>query len=337
VRQHVPWRGQSATRADSKALAAVLRELRLDLAHFHFGGTFGWGSRMPDFAAPIHFHRLGGRCLATNHGVFDLFDGYIGAQRSVLTKLALLPLAWASRMQLISHLSAEVAVSMNDYRALRCRYWPLREKFRQIYHSQLHEPPPCPLERIKSIICIGTIGPRKGQTYLTEAFCRIATRHPDWNLVLIGRGGDPDMMRRIHSLRDEHGLRDRIVLLGNQSDAEVNGWYRRAAIFVMPSVAEGLGLSLQEALFNGCACVATRAGGMQDLIQHEDNGLMVPPTDVNELARAMERLILDEPLRRRVALRGPKSVLEKGMTAERMVQKYETLYAECLNQPRPAG
>src|SRR5204863_80491 len=83
------------------------------------------------------------------------------------------------------------------------RWYPaMRGRFRQIYHSRLHEPAPSlEPERTKNIICIGTIGPRKGQTYLTEAFCEIAERHTDWSLVLIGRNGDAAMMERIQSLR----------------------------------------------------------------------------------------------------------------------------------------
>jgi len=327
---HIPWTPVGATRARRRGLAQRLRDAQVDLAHFHFGGTFAWGSRLFDCAPPIHLARLGVPCVATNHGVFGVFDGYIGAQRSLVTKLALLPFAWASRLQLIASVCAEVAVSKNDYRSLRRRYWPLRGKFRQIYHSQLREPPPADSgERTRHIICIGSIGPRKGQTYLAEAFARIAPRHPAWKLVLIGRGGDPAMVARIESLRREHGLAERILLLGNQTDAEAQHWFRTAAIFAMPSVAEGLGLSLQEALFHGCACVASRAGGIQDLIQHDDNGLLVAPANVGELAGALERLLTDELLRRRLAARGPKSVLEKEMTAPKMVAKYELLYAEC--------
>jgi glycosyltransferase involved in cell wall biosynthesis len=336
IHEHISWNALGATRRDMRALATRLHDSNVDLAHFHFGGTFAWGSRFPDVAAPIHLARLGTPCVNTNHGVFGVFDGYIGAQRSLFTKLALLPAAWASRMQLIAKVCAEVAVSKNDYRSLQRRYWPLRGKFRQIYHSQLREPPPASLEpRARDIICIGSIGARKGQTYLAEAFCRLAPRYPDWKLVLIGRGGDARMVAQIEQLRKEHGLLERVLLLGNQSDEEVNRWFGSAAIFVMPSVAEGLGLSLQEALFHGCACLASRAGGIQDLIQHEDNGLLVEPRNVEELGAALERLISDEPLRHRLASRGPKSILEKGMTAERMVKCYKMLYQECLHDRVP--
>jgi glycosyltransferase involved in cell wall biosynthesis len=335
VSKHIPWRAERATRAQMRDLSERIHAAGVDLAHFHFGGTFAWGSRLLNTSPVLHVARRGVPTLITNHGVFSLFDGYIGAQRSLLTKLTLLPFAWAARVQLVSSVFAEVAVSQNDYRWLRHRYWPVRHKFRQIYHSQLKEPaPPLSTGRTPSIVCIGTIGPRKGQTFLVEAFCRIAQRFPDWKLILIGRGGEPEMVARIQQLTVEHNLSDRILMLGNQSDEEVARWYQRAGIFAMPSVAEGLGLSLQEALYYGCTCVASRAGGIQDLIQHDDNGLLVEPANVSELVTSLERLMADTALRRRLAARARDSILEKGMTAPRMVENYEKLYAQCLAQAR---
>ena len=106
---------------------------------------------------------------------------------------------------------------------------------------------------------------------------------------------------------------------------------RTAAIFAMPSIAEGLGLSLQEALFSGCACVASRIGGIQDLIDHGENGLLVAPGNVAELADALDRLISDEKIRMKFSSQGPKSIIEKGMTAEQMATKYANLYDRILS------
>ncbi len=100
----------------------------------------------------------------------------------------------------------------------------------------------------------------------------------------------------------------------------------------MPSLREGLGLALQEALANGCACVGSRIGGIPDLIQDGDNGLLVEPGNVEQLAAGLERLIGDDALRSRFRARAPKSILEKEMTAEKMVAKYENLYRKILGQ-----
>jgi glycosyltransferase involved in cell wall biosynthesis len=192
-------------------------------------------------------------------------------------------------------------------------------------------PPPNP-ERQKIILYIGTIGSRKGQPVLADAFARIAKKFPDWRLVFIGRNGDDDVLKQIHQIIARGKLEGQIQLLGARSDDELRDWLQRAAIFAMPSTYEGLGLSLQEAQFYGCACVGTRCGGVEDLIQDGDNGLLVDVNNPAQLAGALEKLTGDEKLREKFSRRAPQSVLEKNMTAGKMVEAYEKLYAEILNQ-----
>jgi glycosyltransferase involved in cell wall biosynthesis len=275
--------------------------------------------------------RLGVPCLATNHGVFGVLDGYIGAQRSLLTKLLLLPAAWLGKMQVLAHVTAEIAVSQNDYRALRRRYWPLRSRFRQIYHSRIHESEPVETRVRKPVIhCAGTMGPRKGQPFLAHAFAEIASEFPDWKLIFIGRYGDPVTAAEVQSVMA--GLPDQILWIQNCSDSELKQHLQSAEIFAMPSLHEGLGLSLQEALYYGCACVASGAEGILDLINHDENGILVPPADPHALAQALARLMRDAELRERLRRSGRDSVLQKGMTAERMVKNYLHLYDEVLHE-----
>jgi len=234
----------------------------------------------------------------------------------------------------LQHVEAEIAVSRNDLRNLQTWYWPVRGKFRQIYHSRIGEnfPPRSNQTRRKVILCVGTVGPRKGQTFLVEAFVQLAAKVPDWQLVLIGREGDATMADRIHELIASNRLEGQIQLLGARNDQEVCKWMEQSEIFAMPSVQEGLGLSLQEALFRGCACVGSRVGGIPELIEDGVNGLLVPAGNVRELANALERLIEDNHLRRAVSDRGSLSILQKKMTAEEMISRYRALYQEILQR-----
>ena len=106
----------------------------------------------------------------------------------------------------------------------------------------------------------------------------------------------------------------------------------RAAIFAMPSLSEGLGLSLQEALFRGCACIGSRVGGIPELIAHDRSGLLVPPGDAAALAVGLRTLMRDAPLRQRLGAQGRELVLEKGMTKQRMVQCHAELYRRVLGE-----
>lgn len=327
IEAHLAWNPSAVSATNARKLAEEIARSGVDLTHFHFGGNYSWGSRCPNVCPALHVKRLGLPCLITNHGVFGVLDGYIGPQRSLAVKLALLPFAWASRMQLIAAVDAEVAVSMNDYRSLRRRYWPLRAKFRQIYHSRIRERErPQPQRRTRTILCAGTIGLRKGQPYLAEAFARLADDFPDWNLLFVGRPGDAETVQAIRRAMESRQSRGRITWISDCPDDELRHWFQSVEIFAMPSMHEGLGLTLQEALYYGCACIASRIGGIPDLIRQHDNGILVERANVAALAAGLEQLMRDDSLRARLRARGPASVLEKQMTAERMVANYRILY-----------
>jgi glycosyltransferase involved in cell wall biosynthesis len=328
---HLPWDLTAVTQGKSRALAAALHAQKIDLAHFHFGGNYAWGNRLFNVCPVIHLDRLGTPCLATNHGVFGLWEGYIGAQRPWFVKAALLPPAWASKMQMLAHLRAEIAVSQADWRTLRRRYWPARGKFLQIYHSRIQEQESMPEgARKKIILCAGTLGPRKGQPYLARAFAQIANQFPEWKLIFIGRPGDAQTTAELEELLRGPALREQAEWRSACSDTELRAWLASAEIFAMPSMHEGLGLSLQEALYAGCACLATRIGGIPDLIQDGENGMLVERANVNEMSNALKQLMSDDALRNRFRARARASVLEKDMTAPRMVARHEELYRALL-------
>lgn len=109
---------------------------------------------------------------------------------------------------------------------------------------------------------------------------------------------------------------------------------RRAAIFAMPSLEEGLGLSLQEALLSGCPAVGSRAGGIPELIDDGSNGRLVPSGDPQALADGLAELIRQPESRLRLARQARESVLRKGMTREAMIANYLEAYNEVLGGSR---
>lgn len=330
VKRHIYWKPEEISVEKSGQLARLLAEARVQLAHFHFGGNYGWGNRYFSKCPILAVDRLGIPCLSTNHGAFSILDGYCGPQKKIMRWL-LLPPAWLNKQHVLAHVRTEIAVSQHDWRALRRWYWPMRSKFGQIYHSRIHGTPPYgtgPREQV--IICVGTIGLRKGQTYLAEAFGRLAKEFPDWKLILIGRHSERSMVEQIQATIERKGLAGRLLLLNECSNEEVADWLKKAAIFAMPSLAEGLGLSLQEAMFNGCACIASAAGGMTDLVEDGVTGIQAGPGNVAQLTDGLRKLMADEGLRQRLATRGAASIVEKGMLAEIMVKKYEQLYEKIL-------
>lgn len=175
------------------------------------------------------------------------------------------------------------------------------------------------------------MGERKGQQYLLEAFAQTAGSHPGWELILAGRHGHGPTMARIEELLEQNpAIRHRVKILPGVSDEMALELLKTSAIFAMPSTAEGLGLSLQEAQFYGCACIGSRVGGIPELIEDEVTGILVPSRDSQALAAGLIRLMDNPDLRRQFSEKGRRSIVNRDMTSERMVEKYLKLYGETL-------
>jgi glycosyltransferase involved in cell wall biosynthesis len=101
--------------------------------------------------------------------------------------------------------------------------------------------------------------------------------------------------------------------------------YRRAALFVMPSYYETFGISCLEAMAFGLPVVATRAGGLPEVVEDGVTGLLVPPGDSAALADAICRLLADADLRQRLGETGRERVVAN-FTAERVVQETMAVY-----------
>jgi glycosyltransferase involved in cell wall biosynthesis len=276
---------------------------------------------------------MGVPCISTNHLATEWLNCGVNPARPVWQKHLFQLFAIFSRSLLYRRLKLEICVSKHDQARVRRMFPFFRGKVAQRYHSLLAtgQPEPDLHNRENTVLCVGTIGGRKAQWNLAEAFGLIATRHPDWRLDLIGRTEVAADAQKVLDSATRHGISERVNMLGRLSDEETLARVKRASIFAMPSLQEGLGLSLQEAIFQGCVAVGTRAGGIPELIDDGINGLLVPPGDVPSLSKALDRVISDEGLRERFRLEARPSILRKGMTAQSMVEGYRQLYWKILN------
>lgn len=328
VKAHISWSPTGASTATAQRLAQQIAGSGVDIAHFHFGGNFAWSNRFPARCPIPYLAQQGVPVVTTIHMAVGLLHGYCGAQKPFLFKLALLPMAWLNKMRVLRSVRREITVSQQDCDRLRSWYWPVANKFECIYHSRIQQTKDAPaIARDKVILGVGHLAQRKGQLILAEAFLRIAAKHGDWKLQLAGHAAEADVEKQLQSMAARC---PQIALLGQREDTPQ--LMQRTGIYVQPSFHEGLPLSLQEALYYGCACVATRIPGNIELVEHERNGLLVPPGDATGLGSALERLIVDEALRSRLAGAGRASILEKEMTIADMARKHRALYDETIKQ-----
>jgi glycosyltransferase involved in cell wall biosynthesis len=139
------------------------------------------------------------------------------------------------------------------------------------------------------VVCAGNLLAEKGQHLLVEAFTRIADGAAALQVVLIGRDQSPlqTYRRRLERQVAEQGLGDRIRLLGSVDQDLLAQWYRAADLLVLPTFREGAPNVVREALACGTPVVASRVGGVPELITSEERGLLVAPGDVDALVEAV--------------------------------------------------
>jgi len=114
-----------------------------------------------------------------------------------------------------------------------------------------------------------------------------------------------------------------VRLLGDRSD--VADLLRAADVFVLPSLGDGLPVALLEAMLAGKAAVASRVGGVSEVIRHGDTGLLVPPERPEELSAALERLVADPALQMRLGATARREAAGR-FTVDAMVDAYVKLY-----------
>lgn len=171
-----------------------------------------------------------------------------------------------------------------------------RAKVAVVHHGIRRLPLP-PLPRENVILNVGAIQRRKNIARLVEAF---ETLPPGWRLVLAGSDGFG--AAEIHARIAASPARERIVVPGYVSPADLAAWYARARIFAFPSLDEGFGMPVLEAMAAGVPVVTSDRSALPEVAG--DAALLVDPANAGALAAALQRLAGDETLRADLSRRG---------------------------------
>lgn len=187
-----------------------------------------------------------------------------------------------------------------------------------------------------TILFAGRFHWAKGIPVLIDAFARIAPSHPRTEVLLFGSGELDTELRR--SLPE--ALRGRIHFLGSRPHEELAGRLGKASIFALPTLTtEGNPKGVIEAMACGTPLVCSAVPGIEDLIDHEVEGLLVPPGDAEALAGALARLLDDRPLWQRLS----RASLARGLTfgkariLPRQIRVMRICAAEGQKARRPRG
>jgi len=174
---------------------------------------------------------------------------------------------------------------------------------------------------------IGTVGwllPIKGPMFLLKAMRMVWEKFPDTQLVYVGKG---EMEQELRSAAMEMDVSERVNFLGWRGDIEEI--IPIFDLFVLPSMNEGMGRVVVEAMAAGKPVVASKVGGIPDLVKHDDTGLLVPPGDVDALSKALIRLLNDPEKAKRIGENGKEYCNKFSLQA--MLYKIDELYQDLLS------
>ena len=301
----------------------ILRRSKPDIVHTHtskagiLGRLAAWLARVPTIIHTPHGHVFYGHFGRSLSRIFLQVEKLLG----IIThhQIALTPEEGKDYLNLGVAKSKNISVihsgvDLNCFKRSTTKSNPKR--------NELAIPP--------DSLVVGYVGwliPIKGVTYLVDAMAEVLQRHPNSLLVLVGKGDEKGeeevkLSKQVENL----GIVDNVRFLGWRPDVnEIMGCFD---IFVLPSLNEGMGRVLVEAMSAGLPIVASRVGGIPDLVKHGENGLLVPPADAGALERAISDLLSDKPRRKRMGETGKKMC--RPYSVEAMVEKIDNLYSTLL-------
>jgi len=175
------------------------------------------------------------------------------------------------------------------------------------------------------ITAVSSLTSEKGHRYLLDALAQLKSTISDFHLLIIGDGVErTNIELQINTL----DLSNQVTLLGRRSD--ISNIHAATDIYALPSLIEGLPMSLLEAMASGVCSVATNVGDISKCIDNNVTGIIIKPRDADALMHAIQTLCLDESMRDRIGSAAAKLIQEKFST-ETMAGKYNELYNQMLS------
>jgi len=315
VREVAPWRDVRAL----LHLHRILRRGRFDVVHTHTSkaGILGRAAAAMLLPRPAIIH--------TPHG--HVFYGYFGkTQTAVFKGMERLAGLVTDRMVVLTPQGRRDHEELRIMSAGRIEVIPSGvdlERFRDAKAADLRGL----LGLSQDAFLVGSVGRLvevKGHIHLVRAAAKIEKAH----VILVGEGELQETLRQEAAAL---GCGDRLHFLGFSE--EVPELLKGFDVFVLPSLNEGMGRALLEAMAAGLPCVATRVGGVVDLIQENKNGVLVPPRDPEALAGAIQELADHREEREAMGLRAREWV-DESYGREHMVDRLASLYDQVVAEKK---
>jgi L-malate glycosyltransferase len=180
------------------------------------------------------------------------------------------------------------------------------------------------------ILTAAALNPHKGLHHYLKAIQllieKLTTppRTPNLRFIIAGDGPQKETLQKLIAKR---GLEEYVELIGHQSN--MPKLMKSSDIFVLPSERESFGLVVTEAMLSDLPVIASKVGGIPEIITDDKTGLLVPTQNPEQLSTTLQKLISSKPLRKRLA-KSAKSHVEKNFTIEKMARAYEKEYSKLV-------
>ena len=171
---------------------------------------------------------------------------------------------------------------------------------------------------------MGRLSEEKRHLDLLQAFKRVTQLYPASRLLIVGEGY---MRETLERRTTELHLSEKVIFAGFQTD--VFKYLRTMDLFVLPSRTEGFGIVLLEAMAAGLPVVATKVGGIPEIVVDNDTGLLVEPGSWQDLSEAMLKLLSDPSALRTMGHKGQERVMTH-FSESKFVTAHEDFYDMCL-------
>jgi len=187
------------------------------------------------------------------------------------------------------------------------------------------------------LLNVGRLAPEKGFLDAVRALPAVRRHYSAVHLVSVGSMANIAWVDRVNAEVVRLQQNQHVHLLGSRRD--VVEWLHACDLFLFPSLFEGLGIALIEAMVAGCACVASRTGPMPEVIQDGQDGVLVDPNDPEGLAQAICDLLRDPARRQKLgrAARGAVDRFDPTVAAEKLAAIYEAICATSKSRAYKAG
>lgn len=271
------------------ALCRILRRTRIDAIHAHWlipqGLTVALASLLIRKIPPLICTSHGGDLLGLNGALLNRLKRWVVRRTQMLT--------------VVSYAMRDPALALGiSPKALAVI--PMGVDTEEIFVPQSD------VRRADyALLFVGRLVEKKGATYLLAALPMILERYPEATLDIIGSGPEEC---RLRALVEELGINHAVHFCGALDNSVIPSFFRRASMLIMPSLTEGLGLVLVEALACECPVIATNLPTIRDVVIHQRTGLVVQEKNASAIAEAVIELLGNSELRRSLAVEGRKHV-----------------------------